>query len=52
VVGLNFMQAVKVLESDGFGVAGVRGQHGNRVVSESPSGQAPAGTVITVVYGS
>jgi serine/threonine protein kinase len=51
VVGMNFNQAQRVLQSDGFTVAGVRGQHGNKVTSTSPSGEAPEGSVITVMYG-
>jgi serine/threonine-protein kinase len=52
VIGMNFEQAQRVLQGDGFTVAGQRGQHGSKVVSTSPSGEAPAGSVITVVYGS
>ena len=52
VVGMNFTQAQRVLESDGFTVAGSHSPPGNNVVSTSPSGEAPAGSVITVVYGS
>jgi beta-lactam-binding protein with PASTA domain len=48
---MNFTQAQRLLESDGFTVAGVRNQHGSKVVSTSPSGEAPEGSVITVVYG-
>jgi beta-lactam-binding protein with PASTA domain len=51
VVGMNFNQAQRVLQSDGFTVAGVRGKHGNKVTSTSPSGEAPEGSVITVMYG-
>jgi hypothetical protein len=29
----------------------VRNQHGDKVVSTSPSGEAPEGSVITVTYG-
>jgi beta-lactam-binding protein with PASTA domain len=48
---MNFAQAQRELQGDGFTVAGVRGQHGNKVSSESPSGEAPEGSVITVTYG-
>jgi beta-lactam-binding protein with PASTA domain len=51
VIGMNFSQAQRALESNGFTVAGVRGQHGTKVTSESPSGEAPQGSVITVTYG-
>jgi beta-lactam-binding protein with PASTA domain len=48
---MNFPQAQRLLESDGFTVAGTHNPPGNKVVSTSPSGEAPAGSVITVVYG-
>jgi beta-lactam-binding protein with PASTA domain len=48
---MNFSQAQKVLQSDGFSVAGTHNPPGDKVVSESPSGEAPEGSVITVVYG-
>jgi hypothetical protein len=51
VIGMNFPQALRVLESAGFTVAGSHTPPGNVVASESPSGEAPAGSVITVVYG-
>jgi serine/threonine-protein kinase len=52
VVGMSFAQAQRLLQSDGFTVVGQRGPHGSKVVSTSPSGEAPAGSVITVAYGS
>jgi beta-lactam-binding protein with PASTA domain len=51
VIGMNFNQAQRALESDGFTVAGVRSKHGSKVTSTSPSGEAPEGSVITVMYG-
>jgi serine/threonine-protein kinase len=51
VIGMNFNQAQRLLQSDGFMVMGVRNQHGSKVVSTDPSGEAPQGSVITVVYG-
>jgi tRNA A-37 threonylcarbamoyl transferase component Bud32 len=51
VIGMNFPQAQRELQSDGFTVAGVRNQKGNKVVAESPTGEAPEGSVITVTYG-
>jgi beta-lactam-binding protein with PASTA domain len=48
---MNFPQAQRELQSDGFTVAGVRNQKGNKVVAESPTGEAPEGSVITVTYG-
>jgi beta-lactam-binding protein with PASTA domain len=51
VIGMNFNQAQRVLQDDGFTVAGVRNPHGTKVTSESPSGEAPEGSVITVTYG-
>jgi serine/threonine protein kinase len=52
VTGMSFSQAQRLLQSDGFTVVGVRNPHGDKVVSESPSGEAPEGSTITVVYGS
>ncbi len=51
VIGLNFNRAQRDLQSAGFTVAGVRNSKGNKVISESPSGEAPEGSVITVTYG-
>jgi serine/threonine-protein kinase len=51
VVGMSFPQAERLLQSDGFTVVGTHNPPGNSVVSTSPSGSAPAGSVITVVYG-
>ena len=52
VVGMGFPQAERLLQSDGFTVVGTHNPPGNSVVSTSPSGSAPPGSVITVVYGS
>jgi beta-lactam-binding protein with PASTA domain len=52
VVGMSFAQAEQLLQSAGFKVVGVRNPPGKSVVSTSPSGAAPAGSTITVVYGS
>ena len=52
VIGMNFPQAQRLLRSDGFTVAGTHNPPGEKVVSTSPSGEAPEGSVITVVYGS
>jgi hypothetical protein len=49
---MSFAQAQRLLQSDGFTVVGQRGPHGSKVVSTSPSGEAPPGSVITVAYGS
>ena len=51
VIGMNFPQAKRLLQSDGFTVAGTHTPPGNKVVTESPSGEAPKGSVITVTYG-
>jgi beta-lactam-binding protein with PASTA domain len=51
VVGMGFSQAERLLQSDGFTVVGTHNPPGKTVVSTSPSGAAPAGSVITVVYG-
>jgi Protein kinase domain/PASTA domain len=51
VIGMNFAQAQRLLQSDGFTVAGTHNPPGDKVVSTSPSGEAPEGSVITVVYG-
>jgi beta-lactam-binding protein with PASTA domain len=48
---MNFPQAQRLLQSDGFTVAGMHNPPGDKVVSTSPSGEAPEGSVITVVYG-
>jgi serine/threonine protein kinase len=52
VTGMNFAQAQRVLQSDGFTVVGNHNPPGDKVTSESPSGEAPEGSVITLVYGS
>jgi len=51
VVGLSFGKARLVLEGDGFRVVGRHARLGQIVTGTSPSGQAPAGSVIIVVYG-
>jgi Protein kinase domain/PASTA domain len=51
VVGMTFAKARLVLLGDGFRVAGEHARLGQIVTSTSPSGQAPAGSVIVVVYG-
>ena len=51
VVGMTFAKARLVLLGDGFRVAGEHARLGQVVTSTSPSGQAPAGSVIIVVYG-
>jgi len=51
VVGLTFTKARQVLLSDGFQVVGRHPRLGQTVTSTSPSGEAPAGSVIIVVYG-
>ena len=51
VIGMNFPQAQRLLKSDGFTVVGTHTPPGNKVVSVSPSGEAPEGSVITVAYG-
>ena len=51
VVGMTFAKARLVLIDDGFKVAGRHSRPGQTVTSTSPSGQAPAGSVIIVVYG-
>ena len=51
VIGMNFSQAQRTLQGDGFTVAGVDNGHGTKVTGESPSGEAPQGSVITLTYG-
>jgi beta-lactam-binding protein with PASTA domain len=51
VVGLTFASARQVLESDGFTVVGRHTRTGKIVTRTKPSGQAPAGSDIIVVYG-
>ena len=51
VIGMNFSQARRTLQGDGFTVAGVNNGHGTKVTGESPSGEAPQGSVITLTYG-
>jgi beta-lactam-binding protein with PASTA domain len=48
---MNFPQAQRLLQGDGFTVVGRHTPPGVKVVSTSPSGEAPAGSTITVVYG-
>jgi beta-lactam-binding protein with PASTA domain len=49
--GEPFGQARQTLENLGFTVVGQRYFFGNKVISVSPSGQAPSGSTITVYYG-
>jgi serine/threonine-protein kinase len=51
VVGMTFAKARVALIDDGFKVVGRHARLGQTVTSTSPSGQAPAGSVIIVVYG-
>jgi eukaryotic-like serine/threonine-protein kinase len=50
--GQPFGQVRQELEQLGFQVVGKHYFFGNRVISTSPAGQAPAGSTITVYYGS
>ena len=49
--GQPFDQVKQQLEQLGFKVDGKQFFFGNKVISTSPSGQAPAGSTITVYYG-
>jgi serine/threonine-protein kinase len=49
--GQPFDQVKQTLENLGFTVVGKQYFFGNKVVSVSPSGQAPSGSTITVYYG-
>ena len=51
VVGLTFAKARAALQSDGFTVVGKHTRTGQIVTRTKPAGQAPAGSPITVVYG-
>ena len=51
VVGLTFAKARTALQSDGFTVVGKHTRTGQIVTRTKPAGQAPAGSPITVVYG-
>ena len=51
VVGMTFTKARLLLEDDGFTVVGRHTRLGQIVTRTNPSGQAPAGGVIIVVYG-
>jgi eukaryotic-like serine/threonine-protein kinase len=50
VVGLRFAKATQVLESLGFTVTGKHSRTGQVVTRTNPSGTAPAGSTIIVVY--
>jgi beta-lactam-binding protein with PASTA domain len=50
--GQPFDQVQQELEQLGFQVVGRQYFFGNRVISTSPAGEAPAGSTITVYYGS
>jgi serine/threonine protein kinase len=51
VVGLSFTKATTKLENHGFTVVAEHTRVGQIVTSTNPSGQAPAGSTIIVVYG-
>jgi Protein kinase domain/PASTA domain len=51
VKGMSFAKARVVLENDGFVVVGNHAHLGQTVTGVSPSGQAPAGSTVTVTYG-
>jgi serine/threonine protein kinase len=51
VVGLRFSNATQVLESVGFTVTGKHTSSGQIVTRTNPSGEAPEGSKIIVVYG-
>ena len=51
VVGMTFTEARSLLVSDGFKVLGRHPRLGQVVTRTNPSGQAPAGSVVIVVYG-
>jgi serine/threonine protein kinase len=51
VVGLTFADAKAELQSDGFRVVGDHTRVGQVVTRTAPSGSAPAGSVVIVVYG-
>jgi ribonuclease PH len=51
VVGLSFTSARLLLEHDGFVVVGRHARVGQTVTATSPTGHAPAGSVIVVFYG-
>ena len=51
VVGLTFTKAETKLENHGFTVVGEHTRVGKIVTRTNPSGQAPAGSTIIVVYG-
>ena len=51
VKGMTFAKARVVLENDGFVVVGNHAHLGQTVTGVSPSGQAPAGSTVTVTYG-
>ncbi len=48
VAGLSFTKARQLLEQDGFVVAGTHGKGGQTVTMVSPTGEAPAGSTITI----
>ena len=49
--GQPFHQVQQMLQNLGFTVVGTRYFFGNKVISVTPSGQAPRGSTITVYYG-
>jgi beta-lactam-binding protein with PASTA domain len=50
VVGLRFAKATQVLESLGFTVTGKHTRAGQVVTRTNPSGEAPEGSKVVVVY--
>jgi beta-lactam-binding protein with PASTA domain len=48
---MTFAEAQAALKSDGFTVVGDHTRVGQVVTRTNPSGQAPAGSVVIVVYG-
>jgi beta-lactam-binding protein with PASTA domain len=50
VVGLRFAKATQVLQSLGFTVTGKHTRAGQVVTRTNPSGEAPKGSTIIVVY--
>jgi beta-lactam-binding protein with PASTA domain len=51
VVGLTFANATTKLENHGFIVVAKHARAGQIVTSTDPSGEAPAGSTVVVVYG-
>ena len=51
VIGLTFAKATTRLENHGFIVVAKHARVGQIVTATDPSGEAPAGSTVTVVYG-